>query len=99
MVAVVAGTFCGRRSGSRATAARSRGAQATGFAPSSGTIRLMNRLIAALCLGVLPQAATAAEPCVLPPNIELTGPFGTQRLLVVDADGGTVVGDRTAEAT
>src|SRR5438876_7069463 len=42
--------------------------------------------------------ATAAEPRILPPTVELSGPFAAQRLVVFDADGGTIVGDRTADA-
>lgn len=44
-------------------------------------------------------SASAAEPRVLPPNVELSSPFATQRLLVLDADRGMIVADRTAEAT
>jgi hypothetical protein len=42
---------------------------------------------------------TAAEPRILPPTVELSGPYATQRLLVVDAEGGVVLADRTGEAS
>src|SRR5262245_41984791 len=45
----------------------------------------------------LSSCATAAEPRVLPPTVELSGPFATQRVLVLDTDGDRIVGDRTAE--
>src|SRR5947209_3149088 len=45
------------------------------------------------------STACAAEPRVLPPTVELSGPAAAQRLLVLDAAAGTFVGDRTAGAT
>src|SRR5207248_687667 len=58
----------------------------------------MYQLAIALAL-FLPAVAAAAEPIVLPPTVELSGPVATQRLLVVDTEQRTIVGDRTAEAT
>ncbi|HTK75521.1 MAG TPA: hypothetical protein VL371_09705, partial [Gemmataceae bacterium] len=58
----------------------------------------MNRLITAVSIGIFSQVVTASEPRILPPTVELSGPVATQSLLVVDADGHTVVGDRTSEA-
>jgi hypothetical protein len=60
--------------------------------------RPMHRLLAALSFGFLPLMVSAAQPRILPPTVELSGPFAVQRLLFVDADGDTVVGDRTSGA-
>src|SRR5262245_43706574 len=57
------------------------------------------RSLALTLLLFLARPATAAEPRILPPTVDLFGPFATQRLLVVDAEGDRVVGDRTSNAS
>ncbi|MBY0524096.1 MAG: DUF1553 domain-containing protein [Gemmataceae bacterium] len=48
-------------------------------------------------VAIFPGAiATAAELKVLPPDVVLTGPHATQRLIVVDEEAGKVVGERRA---
>src|SRR5437899_1790485 len=59
----------------------------------------MNRFLATLCLVVLPSVTGAAELRIRPPTVALSGPFAMQRLLVLDAEGDSIVGDRTADAT
>src|SRR3954468_1133000 len=98
MAAVFPGTSRVRPSRGRTASAGIGRAQAIRPAPGSRMIRLMKRLIAAISLGIFPQVVAAAGPCIQPPTVELAGPFATQRLLVVDAEGDKGVGDRTAEA-
>ena len=58
----------------------------------------MSRLAVLLAL-MLPSAALAGTVKVLPGDVTLTGARATQRLLVVESEGGDVVADHTAKAT
>src|SRR5262245_43446112 len=51
-----------------------------------------------LSLLLLPAAAPAAELVAVPPAVPLAGPVASQRLLVLDAEAGRAVADRTADA-
>jgi hypothetical protein len=60
---------------------------------------ILSRLpLAVLCLALAPARGAADGLRVLPAEIVLNGPGGTQRLLAVAEAGGVAVGDRTARA-
>jgi hypothetical protein len=56
------------------------------------------RYLIALSLALACVPASAAELTLLPPDVTLTGPHATQRLIVVAEEGGKVVADRSPDA-
>ena len=55
-------------------------------------------IITCLTLACAAGSTLGAELRVLPPTVELSGPFATQRLLAVAVDSGRVVAERAADA-
>jgi hypothetical protein len=61
-------------------------------------VPMIRPLSSLVVLALTALAGPAAELGVYPAAVELTGPHATQRLAVLDAEGGRVVGDRTPDA-
>ncbi len=59
---------------------------------------MRNAFYPLLALFLAAGSASAGELRLLPGDVVLTGPHATQRLLVVEQEGGRVVGDRTPQA-